>query len=135
MPGAIHNYWLGIMALAFALAIATWIGLVFRANRHPGGKAQESWPHRDVMGGAFSAMQGGRQVTPDPRVSPQTETERRGGAGRGGGGRRRGAPRPPAPPRRPAGGGWSARGRRGRRRETATTPSARRPTARSRSRR
>src|SRR5258708_30362619 len=103
MPGAIHNYWLGIMALAFALAIATWIGLVFRANRHPGGKAQESWPHRDVMGGAFSAMQGGRQVTPDPRVSPQTETERRVE-----GGRPASAPRPwetpppPPPPRAPA---------------------------------
>jgi hypothetical protein len=75
MPGAIHNYWLGIMALAFALAIAVWIGLVFMANRHPGGKAQESWPHRDVMGGAFSAAQGGRQVTPDPRVPPESEAE------------------------------------------------------------
>lgn len=73
MPGAIHNYWLGIMALAFALAVTTWIGLVFWANRHPGGKAQESWPHRDVMGGAFSARQGGRQVTPDPRLPPEAE--------------------------------------------------------------
>ena len=75
MPGAIDNYWLGIMALAFALALTTWIGLVFMASRHPGGKAQESWPHRDVMGGAFSAMQGGRQVVPDPRVPPQSEAE------------------------------------------------------------
>src|SRR5258708_27633285 len=98
MPGAIHNYWLGIMALAFALAIATWIGLVFRANRHPGGKAQESWPHRDVMGGAFSAMQGGRQVTPDPRVSPQTETERRGRAAQRAGGPAEGGHAPPSAP-------------------------------------
>lgn len=75
MPGPIHNYWLGIMALAFALAVTTWISLVFWANRHPGGKAQESWPHRDVMGGSFSAMQGGRQVTPDPRVPPQSEAD------------------------------------------------------------
>jgi len=75
MPGAIHNYWLGIMALAFALALTTWISLVFMASRHPGGKAQESWPHRDVMGGAFSAREGGRQVTPDPRLPPESETE------------------------------------------------------------
>lgn len=75
MPGPIHNYWLGIMALAFALALTTWISLVFMASKHPGGKAQESWPHRDVMGGAFSAREGGRQVTPDPRLPPETEAE------------------------------------------------------------
>lgn len=75
MPGAIHNYWLGIMALSFAVAIAVWIGLVFNAGRHPGGKAQESWPHRDVMGGAFFAREGGRQVTPDPRIPPEPATE------------------------------------------------------------
>jgi hypothetical protein len=75
MPGAIHNYWLGIMALAFALALAAWIGLVFYANRHPGGKAQESWPHRDVIGGSFAAREGGRQVMPDPLEPPAPEPE------------------------------------------------------------
>ena len=75
MPGVIHNYWLGIMALAFAIAMAIWIALVFMADRHPGGKAQESWPHRDVIGGAFAAREGGRQVTPDPRTPPEPEQE------------------------------------------------------------
>lgn len=75
MPGAIPNYWLGIMALAFALAVATWITLVFWANRHPAGKAQASWPRREVMGGAFKASEGGRQVTPDPRLPPESEAE------------------------------------------------------------
>jgi hypothetical protein len=75
MPGAIHNYWLGIMALAFVLAVATWISLVFWANRHPAGKLQDSWPHREVMGGAFSAREGGRQVTPDPREPPESEEQ------------------------------------------------------------
>ena len=75
MPGAIDNYWLGIMALAFALALTTWIGLVFMASRHPGGKAQESWPRREVMGGSFAAREGGRQVSPDPRVPPESEAE------------------------------------------------------------
>ena len=86
MPGVIHNYWLGIMALSFTVALAIWITLVFLADRHPGGKAQESWPHRDVMGGAFAAREGGRQVTPDPRTPPEPEAQ---------------APRPPAP-REPA---------------------------------
>jgi hypothetical protein len=75
MPGAIHNYWLAIMALSFALAMTLWIGLVFYANRHPGGKAQESWPHRDVMGGSFEARQGGRQVMPDPTSPPEPQPE------------------------------------------------------------
>jgi cell division septation protein DedD len=75
MPGAIHNYWLGIMALSFAVALATWIGLVFFAGRHPGGQAQESWPRRDVMGGSFTASEGGRQVMPDPVGSAEAESE------------------------------------------------------------
>ena len=75
MPGAIHNYWLGIMALSFALAVTLWILLVFNASRHPGGKRQESWPHRDVIGGSFSAREGGRQVMPDPVRPPETEAE------------------------------------------------------------
>jgi hypothetical protein len=75
MPGAIHNYWLGIMALSFALALAIWIGLVFFAGRHPGGQAQESWPRRDVMGGSFTASEGGRQVMPDPAGSAEAERE------------------------------------------------------------
>jgi hypothetical protein len=73
MPGAIHNYWLGIMALAFALAIVAWIGLVFNAGRHPSGRRQESWPHREVMGGSFTAFEGGRQVMPEPAKSPEPE--------------------------------------------------------------
>ncbi|HWF81777.1 MAG TPA: hypothetical protein VN695_14445 [Streptosporangiaceae bacterium] len=94
MPGAIHNYWLGIMALAFVLAMTLWICLVLWANKHPGGKVQESWPHRDVIGGAFSAREGGRQVTPDPRVPPESqmrvEAEQKEAE-------QKTAPRPPAP--------------------------------------
>jgi hypothetical protein len=73
MPGAIHNYWLGIMALAFVLALVLWISLVFYAERHPGGQAQEHTPRGDVTGGSFIAAEGGRQVTPDPRKAPSGE--------------------------------------------------------------
>ena len=60
------NYWLAIMAVAFAAALALWIGLVFRAERLKPGPPHESAPHRDVIGGAFAAREGGRQVMPDP---------------------------------------------------------------------
>lgn len=61
------NYWLGIMAVAFAAAMALWITRVFRAGRNaPHRQQQESGPHRDVAGGAFDAREGGRQVMPDP---------------------------------------------------------------------
>jgi hypothetical protein len=74
------NYWLAIMAVAFAAALAVWIGIVFRADRHPSRRAQDSSPHREVMGGAFEAREGGRQLMPDPGAAlvPE-ETGRRTG--------------------------------------------------------
>ncbi|HEX6933740.1 MAG TPA: hypothetical protein VF162_16460 [Streptosporangiaceae bacterium] len=61
------NYWLGIMAVAFAGAMALWITVVFRAGRNvPHHQQPESGPHREVMGGSFDAREGGRQVMPDP---------------------------------------------------------------------
>jgi hypothetical protein len=76
MPGAIHNYWLGIMAVAFVLALVLWISLVFYAERHPGGQAQEHRPRGEVTGGSFIAAEGGRQVTPDPRKAPSRQSVR-----------------------------------------------------------
>jgi hypothetical protein len=73
MPGAIHNYWLGIMAIAFVIALVAWIGLVFWADRHPAGRTQASRPQREVMGGSFTATEGGRQVMPHPGVPPQAD--------------------------------------------------------------
>ncbi len=76
MPGAIHNYWLGIMALAFAIALVIWISLVFYADRHPVGKVREPPRRGEVTGGSFTAAEGGRQVTPDPRESPAVPAPR-----------------------------------------------------------
>jgi hypothetical protein len=60
------NYWLGIMAVAFAAALAVWIGLVFRADRKGSDHPQVPLPPREVIGGTFEARRGGRQVMPDP---------------------------------------------------------------------
>ncbi|HVB45144.1 MAG TPA: hypothetical protein VNF47_20910 [Streptosporangiaceae bacterium] len=63
-----QNYWIGIMAIAFALALVLWLTLVFRANRHPHGMGQGTSPRREVLGGSFEAREGGRQVMPDPNT-------------------------------------------------------------------
>ncbi len=71
------NYWLGIMAVAFAAAMALWITLVFRAGRSkPHQQQPQAGPHREVIGGAFDAREGGRQVMPDPGAPLVPETDR-----------------------------------------------------------
>jgi hypothetical protein len=71
------NYWLGIMAVAFAAAMALWITVVFRAGRDaPHRRQPESGPHREVVGGAFDAHEGGRQVMPDPGAPLAAEADR-----------------------------------------------------------
>jgi hypothetical protein len=60
------NYWLGIMAVAFAGAITVWILLVFRADRKIPDRPEDPLPPREIIGGAFQARRGGRQVMPDP---------------------------------------------------------------------
>ncbi len=69
----IHNYWLGIMAAAFVIALAIWILLVLNADKHPEGNWRGSVPRRDVTGGSFAASEGGRQVMPDPREAPTAQ--------------------------------------------------------------
>src|SRR5215472_11852201 len=61
------NYWLGIMAVAFAGAMSTWIVLVFWAARNPPERPEDPLPPREIIGGTFEARLGGRQVMPDPR--------------------------------------------------------------------
>jgi hypothetical protein len=61
-----QNYWLGIMAAAFVLALGIWLTLVFYADRHPQGRPQNSLPRREVIGGEFEARDGGRQLMPIP---------------------------------------------------------------------
>jgi hypothetical protein len=61
------NYWLGIMAVAFAGAMTVWIVLVFWAGRNPPDRPEDPLPPREIIGGTFEARRGGRQVMPDPR--------------------------------------------------------------------
>src|SRR5215472_2403961 len=59
-------YWLGIMAVVLAIALAAWITLVLGADRKIPDKPRESPPPREIVGGIFQATRGGRQVMPDP---------------------------------------------------------------------
>jgi hypothetical protein len=60
------NYWLGIMAVAFAVALTVWISLVFWAGRKTPDRPEDPLPSREIIGGAFEARQRGRQLMPDP---------------------------------------------------------------------
>jgi len=60
------NYWLGVMAAAFAIALTVWISLVFWAGRRTPDRPEVPLPPREIVGGAFQARQGGRQLMPDP---------------------------------------------------------------------
>jgi hypothetical protein len=74
----VHNYWLGIMAGAFVIALALWLGLVFYADRHPAARGPADFqPRREVIGGEFEAREGGRQLVPHfgrPDDAPETES-------------------------------------------------------------
>ena len=59
-------YWLGIMAVVLASALALWLILVLRADRKPPEKPQAMPPPREIVGGIFQAGRGGRQLMPDP---------------------------------------------------------------------
>ena len=74
------NYWLGIMAVAFAGAMTVWIVLVFRAGRNIPKRPEDPLPPREIIGGVFEARRGGRQVMPDPRepIAHEDETGQEG---------------------------------------------------------
>jgi hypothetical protein len=78
----VHNYWLGIMAGAFVIALSLWIGLVFYAERHPAARQPGDFqPRREVIGGEFEAREGGRQLVPhfgQPTDLPESESGRLG---------------------------------------------------------
>jgi hypothetical protein len=69
------NYWLGIMAVAFAGAMTVWIVLVFWAGRDIPKRPEDPLPPREIIGGVFEARRGGRQVMPDPREPIAHEDE------------------------------------------------------------
>ena len=52
------------MPIVIALALASWISLVYYAMFHPTWKHHATPPKTEVAGGAFEALHGGRQLMP-----------------------------------------------------------------------
>jgi len=62
MSGSVTAAWV-IPIVAFC-ALFLWIGLVLHADNHPRYKHQSTLPRTEVAGGAFQALDGGRQLMP-----------------------------------------------------------------------
>jgi len=69
-----------VMPIVIAIALAGWIGAVLWAERHPHYKHQRSAPRTEVAGGAFRALEGGRQLMPIPGDRPAPEAAMAAGA-------------------------------------------------------
>jgi hypothetical protein len=62
MTGSVAAAWV-IPIVAF-LALFAWVGCVLYADAHPRYKHQSNLPRTEVAGGAFQALDGGRQLMP-----------------------------------------------------------------------
>jgi hypothetical protein len=56
-----------VMPIVIASSLTFWISLVLYAHRHPKWKHHGVPPSAEVVGGAFMAVDGGRQLEPIPR--------------------------------------------------------------------
>jgi hypothetical protein len=67
MSGSITSQW--VMPIVIAAALTFWISIVLYAHRHPAWKHHPPPPRTEVAGGAFQAVDGGRQLEPIPGES------------------------------------------------------------------
>jgi len=65
-----------VVPLVVAVALAVWITMVYRAERHPGfaRSRNSSKQRREVSGGSFRGS-GGRQVMPIPGQPPASDDD------------------------------------------------------------
>jgi hypothetical protein len=64
MSGSLISLW--VMPIVIAASLAFWISIVLYAHRHPRWKHHGVPPRTEVAGGAFMAVDGGRQLEPIP---------------------------------------------------------------------
>lgn len=64
-----------VMPIVIAIALFGWLGAVMWAGFHPRWKHHAQGPRTEVAGGAFQAVEGGRQLMPIPghRSAPDDE--------------------------------------------------------------
>jgi hypothetical protein len=73
MTVSITSGW--IIAIVVALVLFGWIAAMLWADAHPGWKHQTKLPKYEVTGGAFQALDGGRQLMPIPGERPAATEE------------------------------------------------------------
>jgi len=65
-----------VLPIVIAVALTTWLSLLFYANRHPGRGRHSSDLPTEVRGGSFQAVEGGRQLMPIPEHRPAVPGQR-----------------------------------------------------------
>jgi hypothetical protein len=69
-----------VLPIVIAVALASWLSLLFYANAHPHrGRYSTDLP-TEVRGGSFQAVEGGRQLMPIPEHRPAVPGQRRAAA-------------------------------------------------------
>lgn len=65
-----------VLPIVIAVALTTWLSLLFYANAHPGRGVHSSDLPTEVRGGSFQAVEGGRQLMPIPEHRPAVPGQR-----------------------------------------------------------
>lgn len=66
-----------VLPIVIAVALATWLSLLFYANAHPSRGQHSADLPTEVRGGSFQAVEGGRQLMPIPEHRPALPGQRR----------------------------------------------------------
>jgi hypothetical protein len=65
-----------VLPIVIAIALTTWLSLLFYANAHPGRGRHSADLPTEVRGGSFQAVEGGRQLMPIPEHRPAVPGQR-----------------------------------------------------------
>ena len=69
-----------VLPIVIAVALITWLSLLFYANAHPSRGRYSSDLPTEVRGGEFQAVEGGRQLMPIPEHRPAVPGQRQAAA-------------------------------------------------------
>jgi hypothetical protein len=69
-----------VLPIVIAVALTTWLSLLFYANAHPTRGRYSSNLPTEVRGGSFQAVEGGRQLMPIPEHRPAVPGQRQAAA-------------------------------------------------------
>jgi hypothetical protein len=65
-----------VLPIVIAVCLITWLSMVFWANAHPSRGRYSADLRKEVYGGSFQAVEGGRQLMPIPEHRPAVPGQR-----------------------------------------------------------